>query len=52
MTYSITNALNDPQKMVSQADSCLSRGAKVAIVTDIAQGTSIAIEKKFAKAGG
>ena len=27
VTYSITNALNDPQKMVSQADSCLSRGA-------------------------
>jgi D-xylose transport system substrate-binding protein len=52
VTYSITNALNDPQKMVSQADSCLSRGAKIAIVTDIAQGTSIAIEKKFAKAGG
>ncbi len=52
VTYSITNALNDPQKMVAQADSCLSRGAKVAIVTDIAQGTSIAIEKKFAKAGG
>jgi D-xylose transport system substrate-binding protein len=52
VTYSITNALNDPQKMVAQADSCLSRGAKVAVVTDIAQGTSIAIEKKFAKAGG
>src|SRR5205809_1538904 len=52
VTYSITNALNDPQKMVAQADSCLSRGAKVAIVTDIAQGTSIAIEQKFAKAGG
>jgi D-xylose transport system substrate-binding protein len=52
VSYSITNALNDPQKMVSQADSCLSRHAKVAIVTDIAQGTSIAIEKKFAKAGG
>src|SRR5712691_12436497 len=52
VTYSITNALNDPQKMVSQADSCLSRGAKVAVVTDIAQGTSIAIEKKFAAAGG
>jgi len=52
LTYSITNALNDPQKMVSQADSCLSRGAKIAVVTDIAQGTSIAIEKKFAKAGG
>jgi len=52
LTYSITNALNDPQQMVSQADSCLSRGAKIAVVTDIAQGTSIAIEKKFAKAGG
>src|SRR5438046_2853413 len=52
VTYSITNALNDPQKMVSQADSCLSRHAKVAIVTDIAQGTSIAIEQKFARAGG
>jgi D-xylose transport system substrate-binding protein len=52
LTYSITNALNDPQKMVSQADSCLSRGAKVAVVTDIAVGTSIAIQKKFAAAGG
>jgi D-xylose transport system substrate-binding protein len=52
ITYSITNALNDPQKMVSQADSCLSRGAKIVVVTDIAQGTSIAIEKKFAAAGG
>jgi D-xylose transport system substrate-binding protein len=52
VTYSITNALNDPQKMVSQADSCLSRHAKLAIVTDIAQGTSIAIEKKFKAAGG
>ena len=52
VTYSITNALNDPQKMVAQADSCLSRHAKVAIVTDIAAGTSIAIEKKFKAAGG
>jgi D-xylose transport system substrate-binding protein len=52
VTYSITNALNDPQKMVSQADACLAAGAKVAVVTDISQGTSIAIEKKFAAAGG
>src|SRR5262249_16543864 len=52
VTYSITNALNDPQKMVSQADACLAAGAKIAVVTDIAAGTSIAIEKKFAKAGG
>jgi D-xylose transport system substrate-binding protein len=52
VTYSITNALNDPQKMVSQADSCLSRHAKIAVVTDIATGTSIAIEQKFKAAGG
>src|SRR5262245_11281895 len=52
VTFSMNNALNDPQKMVAQADACLAGGAKVAIVTDIAQGTSIAIEKKFAKAGG
>jgi D-xylose transport system substrate-binding protein len=52
VSYSITNALNEPQRMVAQADACLAAGAKVAIVTDIAQGTSIAIEKKFAKAGG
>src|SRR5437588_4172506 len=52
VTYLITNALNEPQKMVAQADACLARGAKVAIVTDIAAGTSIAIEKKFAAAGG
>jgi D-xylose transport system substrate-binding protein len=52
VTYSITNALNDPQKMVAQADACLAAGAKVAVVTDIAAGTSIAIQKKFAKAGG
>jgi D-xylose transport system substrate-binding protein len=52
VTYQMNNALNDPQKMVAQADSCLAAGAKVAIIVDIAQGTSIAIQKKFAKAGG
>jgi D-xylose transport system substrate-binding protein len=52
VTYLITNALNEPQKMVSQADACLAAGAKVAVITDIASGTSIAIQKKFAKAGG
>ena len=52
VTYSMNNALNEPQKMVAQADTCLASGAKVAIVVDIAAGTSIAIEKKFAKAGG
>ncbi len=52
VTYSMNNALNEPQKMVAQADACLAGGAKVAIIVDIAQGTSIAIQKKFAKAGG
>jgi D-xylose transport system substrate-binding protein len=52
VTYKTTNALNDPQKMVAQADACLAAHAKVAIITDIAAGTSIAIQKKFAKAGG
>src|SRR5262245_54061131 len=52
VTYSMNNALNEPTKMVAQADACLAAGAKVAIVVDIAAGTSIAIEKKFAKAGG
>ena len=52
VTYSINNALNEPQKMAAQADACLAQGAKVAIVVDIAAGTSISIEKKFAKAGG
>jgi D-xylose transport system substrate-binding protein len=52
VTYSMNNALNEPQKMVAQADACLAGGAKVAIVVDIAAGTSIAIQKKFQKAGG
>ena len=52
ISASITNALNEPQKMSAQADACLAAGAKVAIITDIAAGTSISIQKKFAKAGG
>jgi D-xylose transport system substrate-binding protein len=52
VTYLITNALNDPQKMVSQADACLAAGTKVAVIVDIAAGTSIAIQKKFQAAGG
>ena len=52
VTYSITNALGDAQKQVSQADACLAAGAKVAVVTSLDAGSSIAIEKKFAAAGG
>ncbi len=52
VTYSITNALNDPQKQVSQADQCLANGAKIAVITSLDTGSSIAIQKKFAAAGG
>ena len=33
VTYSITNALNDPQKQKAQAQACLAAGAKVVIET-------------------
>src|SRR5438477_9003962 len=46
VTYSITNALNDAQKQVSQADQCLANGAKVVVLTSIDAGSSIAIQKK------
>src|SRR5438477_2361347 len=52
VTYSITNALGDAQKQVSQADQCLANGAKVAVVTSLDAGSSIAIQRKFAAAGG
>ena len=51
VTYSITNALERPAEDGRAGRRVPAAGAKVAIVTDIAQGTSIAIEKKFAKAG-
>src|SRR6266571_2718417 len=51
VTYSITNALNDPQKMVSQADQCLANGAKVVVVTSLDAGSSIAIQKAAAAKG-
>ena len=48
----IVNALNDPQKQLSQAEQCISAGAKVGIITSLDTGTSIAIQKKFTAAGG
>jgi len=48
----IVNALNDPQKQLSQAEQCISSGAKVGIITSLDTGTSIAIQKKFTAAGG
>ena len=52
VTYSITNALNDAQKQIAQAEQCISNGAKVGVVTSLDAGSSIAIQKKFAAVGG
>jgi D-xylose transport system substrate-binding protein len=52
LTYSIVNALNDAQKQIAQAEQCISNGAKVGVVTSLDAGSSIAIQKKFAAAGG
>ena len=48
----VVNALNDPQKQVSQAEQCISGGSKVGIITSLDTGTSIAIQKLFTAAGG
>ena len=46
------NALGQPQKMLAQAEQCITAGAKVGIITDIDRGTSISIQKKFRAVGG
>ncbi|HEX6788296.1 MAG TPA: substrate-binding domain-containing protein [Gaiellaceae bacterium] len=52
VTYSITNALNDPLKQKAQAQSCLARGAKVVVETALDNGSAAAIEKLFTSKGG
>jgi len=52
VTYSITNALNDPQKQKAQAESCLAAGAKVVVETALDNGSAAAIEKLFTSKGG
>jgi D-xylose transport system substrate-binding protein len=52
LTATIVNALNDPQKQLSQAEQCISNGAKVGVIVSLDTGTSIAIQKKFTAAGG
>jgi D-xylose transport system substrate-binding protein len=51
VSYTITNADNDPQKQKTQADQCLGNGAKVLIVVMLDAGSASAIEKA-AKAKG
>jgi D-xylose transport system substrate-binding protein len=48
----VVNALGQPQKMLAQAEQCISAGSKVGVITDIDKGTSIAIQKKFTAVGG
>jgi D-xylose transport system substrate-binding protein len=52
VTYSITNALNDPQKQKAQAQACLAAGAKVVIETALDNGSAASIEKLFTSKGG
>jgi len=52
LSATIVNALNDPQKQLSQAEQCIGAGAKVGVIVSIDTGTSIAIQKKFTAAGG
>ena len=51
VSYVISNADGDAQKQKTQADSCLSNGAKVVILVSLDAGSSIAIEKAAAAAG-
>ena len=52
VTYSITNALNDPQKQKAQAQACLAAGATVVIETALDNGSAASIEKLFTSKGG
>ena len=52
VTYSITNALNDPQKQKAQAQACLAAGAKVVVETALDNGSAASIEKLFTSKGG
>jgi D-xylose transport system substrate-binding protein len=52
VTYSITNALNEPQKQKAQAQACLAAGAKVVVETALDNGSAASIEKLFTDKGG
>jgi D-xylose transport system substrate-binding protein len=52
VTYSINNALGDPQKQKAQAQACLAAGAKVVVETALDNGSAAAIEKLFTSTGG
>ncbi len=52
VTYSITNALNDPQRQKAQAQACLAAGATVVIETALDNASAASIEKLFTSKGG
>src|SRR5258706_11070520 len=52
VTYSINNALNDPQKQKAQAQACLAAGATVVVETSLDNGSAASIEKLFTPKGG
>jgi D-xylose transport system substrate-binding protein len=45
ITARVVNAQGDPQKQKTQADQCISDGAKVLIIAPIDSGSAAAIEK-------
>lgn len=51
VTFTIQNSLGDPQKQKTQADQCISNGAKVLIIAPINSGSAAAIEKAAAAKG-
>jgi D-xylose transport system substrate-binding protein len=48
---SVVNAQGDPQKQKTQADQCISNGARVLIIAPIDSASAAAIEKDAAKSG-
>ena len=51
VTARVVNAQGDPQKQKTQADQCISDGAKVLIIAAIDSGSAAAIEKTAAAKG-
>jgi len=51
VTARVVNAQGDPQKQKTQADQCISDGAKVLIIAPIDSGSAAAIEKAAAAKG-
>src|SRR6266849_2194355 len=51
VTFTIDNSLGDPHKQKTQADQCLSNGAKVLIIAPIDSGSAAAIDKAAAAKG-